>query len=99
MTSYLSSTDSTFVITNDKMTDIAHVYNNQKTVVFDLSRTQVDKIDHVYSLMEVFKNEHIFSPKYESVVKTFAPSHVVVFINFVPDHIKLSQDRWLVKTL
>ena len=69
------------------------------TVIFDLSRTQVDKIDHIYDLMESFKNGHIFSPKYDSVVKTFSPTHVVVFVNFIPDHTKLSQDHWLVKTL
>jgi hypothetical protein len=64
-----------------------------------LSRTQADKIDHIYSLMESFKNGRIFSPKYESISKTFKPCHVVVFANFIPDHSKLSQDRWLVKNL
>ena len=93
MTSYLSSTDGTFVITNDKIVDIAHTYNNEKTIIFDLSRTQVDKIDHIYTLMDSFKNGLIFSPKYESVVKTFAPCHVVSFSNFIPDHNKVSQDR------
>ncbi len=99
MASYLSSTASAFVVTNGKIADIAHAYNNETTVIFDLSRTQVDKIDHIYALMESFKNGRIFSPKYESVVKTFSPCHVVAFANFIPDHSKLSQDRWLVKTL
>lgn len=99
MASYLSSTAGAFVVTNGKVQDIAHAYNNEKTVIFDLSRTQVDKIDHVYIMMESFKNGRIFSPKYESVVKTFSPCHVVAFANFIPDHSKLSQDRWLVKTL
>jgi hypothetical protein len=88
-----------FIVTNGKIADIAHAYNNEKIVIFDLSLTQVDKIDHIYSLMESFKNGRIFSPKYESVVKTFAPCHVVVFANFIPDHKKLRKDRWLVKTL
>jgi len=99
MASYLSATAGAFVITNGKIADIAHAYNNETTVIIDLSRTQVDKIDHIYALMEAFKNGRIFSPKYESVVKTFSPCHVVVFSNFIPDHSKLSQDRWLVKTL
>lgn len=99
MASYLSATAGAFVITNGKIADIAHAYNNETTVIFDLSRTQVDKIDHIYALMESFKNGRIFSPKYESVVKTFSPCHVVAFANFIPDHSKLSQDRWLVKTL
>ena len=99
MTSYLSSTKNAFVVTNGKIVDIAHAYNNETTVIFDLSGTQVDKIDHIYALMEAFKNGHIFSPKYESVVKTFSPCHVVAFANFIPDHSKFSQDHWLVKTL
>jgi len=37
----------------------------------DLSRTQADKIDHIYSLVESFKNGRIFSPKYEGISKTF----------------------------
>jgi len=98
MASYLS-TIGAFIVTNGKIADIAHAYNNETTVIFDLSRTQVDKIDHIYALMESFKNGRIFSPKYESVVKTFSPCHVVAFANFIPDHSKLSQDRWLVKTL
>jgi len=98
MASYLSTTGA-FIVTNGKIADIAHAYNNETTVIFDLSRTQVDKIDHIYALMESFKNGRIFSPKYESVVKTFSPCHVVAFANFIPDHSKLSQDRWLVKTL
>ena len=98
MASYLS-TIGAFIVTNGKIADIAHAYNNEKIVIFDLSRTQVDKIDHIYALMEAFKNGRIFSPKYESVVKTFSPCHVVAFANFIPDHSKLSQDRWLVKTL
>jgi hypothetical protein len=79
--------------------DIAHAYNNETTVIIDLSRTQADKIDHIYSLMESFKNGRIFSPKYESISKTFKPCHVIVFANVIPDHANLSQDRWLVKTL
>jgi hypothetical protein len=99
MTSYLSSTDGAFVITNGKLADIAHVYNNETTIIIDLSRTQTNKVDHIYSLMESFRNGRIFSPKYKSISQTFKPCHVVVFVNFIPDHSKLSQDRWVVKTL
>jgi hypothetical protein len=79
--------------------DIAHAYKYEKITLIDLSRTQADKIDHIYSLMESFKNGRIFSPKYDSVFKTFEPCYVIVFANFIPEHQKLSQDRWLVKTL
>jgi hypothetical protein len=35
-------------------------YNNETAIIFDLSRTQVDKIDHIYDLVESFKNGSIF---------------------------------------
>ena len=59
MVSYLSSTASAFVVTNGKLADIAQAYNNETTIIIDLSRTQTDKIDHIYSLMESFKNGRI----------------------------------------
>jgi hypothetical protein len=64
MASYLSSTAGAFVITNGKLADIAHAYNNETTIIIDLSRTQADKRDHIYSLMQSFKNGRIFSPNF-----------------------------------
>ncbi len=93
------------VFTSGKMADMAHVYNSHPIVIFDLARTQADKIDHVYNVIEVLKNGRLFSPKYDSMVKVFKPPHVFVFANFVPDHHgepgqcrhdKLSADRWVV---
>ncbi len=66
--------------------------------IFDLSRTCADKIDHIYSLIENFKNGIMFSSKYESGTRIFTPPHVIVFANFIPDILdrgnKLSADRW-----
>ena len=81
------------MVTNDKVQDITHTYNNETIVIFDLSHTQAECLNHIYTLMECFKNGLIFLIKYESVVKTFSPTHVVSFPNFIPDHSKLSQDR------
>jgi hypothetical protein len=53
----------------------SHAFNYEKTVRIDLSRTQADKIDHIYNiycLRESFKNGRIFSSKYESISKTFS---------------------------
>lgn len=99
MASYLSATAGAFVVTNGQVKDIAHAYNNEKIIIFDLSRSQTECVNHIYTLMECFKNGRLFSSKYESTVKTFSPCHVIAFANFIPDHSKLSQDRWLVKTL
>ena len=67
------------------MADISHAYAMEPIVTFNLSRTQADKIDHVYSLIEKLKNGVMFSPEYDSGTKIFRPSHVIVFANFLPD--------------
>ena len=100
---YLMATANATVFTSGKMADIALAYKNEPIVVFDLTRTQADKMDHVYALIEGFKNGRLFSPKYESQVKIFKPPHVIVFANFVPDqqdrYNKLSEDRWVIHEL
>jgi hypothetical protein len=60
----------------------SHAFNYEKTVLVDLARTQADKMDHIYSLMESFKNGRIFSPKYENISKTF------VYIYIATDSIR-----------
>jgi len=56
MASYLRVHHNAIVFTNGKLADIACSYNMQPIVIFDLSRTLVDKIDHIYSCIEHFKN-------------------------------------------
>ena len=80
------STDPVFVVTNDKLTDITQTYNNETTIIIDLCHTQTDKKDHIYSLVESFKNGRIFRPKYE----TFKSSHVIMLTRFIRHHDKLS---------
>nr|UZT54562.1 MAG: putative replication-associated protein [scracolig virus 2] len=99
MVDYLVAFHSGICFTNGKMADIAHAYNYQPLVIFDLARTQEDKLDAVYMALESFKNGRIFSPKYESHVKVFDVPHVLVFANFAPDKTKLSADRWKVHHL
>ena len=100
---YLISQHNAVVFTHGKMADIAHSYNNQPIVIFDLSRTQAENLDHIYSLIECFKNGRISSPKYDSIDKIFKPPHVLVFANFVPTEeeqlAKLSADRWVIRTV
>ena len=59
--------------TSVKMANISHAYAMEPIVIFDLSRTQADKIDHVYSFIENLKNGIMFSPKYDSGTKIFKP--------------------------
>lgn len=66
MASFLSAFHGAIVFTGGKVSDIAHAYNLEPIVVFDLSRTQEDHLGAVYSCLESFKNGRLFSPKYES---------------------------------
>lgn len=84
-----------YLVTGGKWADIIYAYGDERYVVFDLTRDQVDKVP--YNLMEKFKNGFAFSGKYESRARVFAPARVVVFANFEPERTKLSADRWDVR--
>lgn len=94
MSGYLQTHYSAFIVSGGKVCDLAHAYNGEPIVVFDLPRTIADHCDHVYTMIEKFKDGCIFSGKYESHTKVFDVPHVVVFANFEPDFSKLSKDRW-----
>lgn len=77
---------------NGRSQDLIHAYKGERIVVFDFSRSQEEHIN--YCVIESMKNGIMFSPKYESGMKMFPPPHVIVFANFPPDKLKLSEDRW-----
>ena len=79
---------------NVKTTDFAFAYNEEPIVIFDLARDSEGAVN--YHLMEEIKNGSLWSPKYESSVKNFHHSTVIVlvFSNFEPNYSKLSYDRW-----
>lgn len=89
---YLVANHNAFYIQNGKNADIAYAYDSQEVIVFDLTRSQEERVN--YSIIESFKNGVLFSPKYESITKMFKPCKVVVMANFYPDQTKLSSDRW-----
>ena len=64
---YLVACNEAVIFTSGKMASMELI------VIFDLSRTQADKIDHVYSCIENLKNGIMFSPKYDSGTKIFKP--------------------------
>lgn len=92
LTNWLCSHRSCFVADTCSHKDIAHAYDSQRIVVFDLSRSKEDLVP--YATMESFKNGRIFSGKYQSRMKTFDVPHVVVFANYMPEKEALSADRW-----
>lgn len=99
MARYLVARHSAIIFTHGKLVDLVHAYESQPVVVIDLARTQAEKIDHVYQLIESLKNGVMFSSKYDSCSKIFKPPHVIVFANFEPERSKLSEDRWFIKDI
>lgn len=84
-----------YVVTGGKWADIIYAYGDQRYVVFDLPRDQVEHVP--YALIEKFKNGFAFSGKYQSRLRVFPPARVLVLANFEPDRSKLSADRWDVR--
>lgn len=99
MARYLVARHSAIIFTHGKLVDLVHAYESQPVVIVDLARTQAEKIDHVYMLIESLKNGVMFSSKYDSQTKIFKPPHVIVFANFEPERPKLSDDRWFIKDI
>lgn len=96
---YLSDHPSGAIVLHGKLADMAHAYNGERVVFFDVSRTQADHMDHLYSFAESLKNGVFFSGKYEGGMKTFAAPHVVFFANQDPEPNKWSADRLVYKKL
>jgi len=80
---------------NAKSSDLAHAYNDEEIVIFDLTRSNEGAVN--YSIMESFKDGMLFSPKYNSHSKIFASPHLIVFANWAPDMEKMSADRWVIR--
>lgn len=81
------------IILTGKKADMAYAYDKQPIVIFDISRSEADNMAHLYSMAENLKNGHLFSSKYNSVMKTFKPPHVVFFANMKPAEGAWSADR------
>ena len=81
------------VFGNGKSADIKYAYRGQRIVIFDLSRTQMERVN--YQVIEDIKNGRYFSSKYVSEMRVYAPPHVVCFSNSEPQYGALSADRWV----
>lgn len=76
-----------------RVTDMAFMYTDEPIVIFDISRSQAEFTDHLYSFAEKLKNGVVVSTKYESRCKHFSPPHVLFFSNGKPADGKWSADR------
>lgn len=82
-----------------KRDDLAHAIDPTKRIfLINVPRGNMEFLQ--YSILEQLKDQMIFSPKYESQMKTLPePPHVIVFSNEHPDLDKMSNDRALVTEL
>ena len=82
------------VLTPGKRNDMAYMLSPGLRWLF-LDAPRAKQADFIqYDFLEDLKNGRVFSPKYESIMKTFEPMHVVVCMNEEPDRTKLSEDRY-----
>lgn len=85
-------------VPNVNSNDFAFAYRYQKIVVFDYTRESKDHIN--YALLDDLKNGSIWSPKYQSAVKTWKYNvKVVCFSNFPPkfealSHVCIGTEGW-----
>ncbi len=91
---YIQLIKETYYITGGKQNDILYGYDGQPIIIIDLARTYADNLDHIYTIIENFKNGQYLSTKYETKQKLFKIPHIIVMANFKPDTSKLSLDRW-----
>lgn len=68
-----------------------------KVVVVNLPRSCEGKIS--YGALEAIKDGIIQSGKYEGGTRIYAPPHLIVMANFMPDMKQLSLDRWEIREL
>lgn len=86
--------DKVQVLKVGKRDDLAYAVDETKSIfLFDVPRTQMEFLQ--YSVLEMLKDQLVFSPKYESGMKVLMSTPmVVVFSNEEPDRTKMSADRY-----
>lgn len=96
---YRQNHDNVQVLLPGKKADMCYAIDPTIRVLFiDAPRSKQGEYLQ-YDFLEEVKNGYIFSPKYESRVKTLGKVHVVVLMNEHPDMSKLSGDRYDVRVL
>lgn len=94
LATYVLAKYESYLCTGGKVADIQYSYRREPIVLLDLSRTKAECMDHLYEMIERWKDGSFLSIKYETQLKMFDSPHVLVFSNFRPDISKLSIDRW-----
>lgn len=84
------------ILLEGSIQNMAYLYNKERIVLFDVSRSAVEVTSHLYGFAEKLKNGWVTSTKYQPVNKCFAAPHVVFFSNAFPDKSKWTKDRYKV---
>jgi len=83
--------------TGGKAGDIAHAYNYEPIVVFNLvASADEETMKYLYKVLEEFKDGVFSSGKYMSTTKAFKIPQVIVFSNIYPDQFRMKQNRLIV---
>lgn len=105
VTKYLACLGTAYCLDATKPADIFCGYNREPVVIFDIPRSKIEHMDHLYGVIEKFIDSLIFVGKYKSKAMPIHPPHVIVFSNdplklsITNDktgvtHDTLSKDRW-----
>lgn len=81
------------IMLSGKIADMAHMYDGQRVVFIDQSRTASEYAGATYSFAESLKNGIINKTKYMSEMYRFKPPHVVFMVNTVVPKGTWSADR------
>ena len=91
---YASKNTNCQVLCPGKRADMAYMLRTDiRVLILDAPRSKQGEFIQ-YDFLEDVKNGYVFSPKYESSVKTLDNIHLVVLMNEPPDLTKLSFDRF-----
>lgn len=83
-----------FYSTGGKAVDIAHAYNYEPIVVFNLvASADETTMTYLYKVLEEFKDGIFSSGKYQSQTKAFPIPKVIVFSNNLPNMSKMKKNR------
>ena len=67
--------------------------------IVDLTRTAEASRSRIYTYLEQIKNGHLTATKYKGGNCLFNNPHVVVFANWCPEIMTLSEDRWDIRII
>lgn len=83
-----------FYTTGGKATDIYHAYNLEPIAILNICASQNKECsEHLYKILEEFKDGIFTSGKYGSTTKIFTSPLVIVFSNHAPDTTKMKKNR------